>query len=161
MSAFIIVSTGKPKIACHCRRQRSRDKQGQSRDKAVTNSDKQGQTRKFPFCSCLSLSVPVCPCMYLIVLVCPCLSLYVSTFVIPSCLPMQMNITVFISINIVTLTFIAKATAPMHAKLVFNFLFTFHLASSTPLSFNQNSSILVINITKGFTWFLSSLVFSV
>ena len=139
----------------------SRDKAGTRQWQTVTNRDKHGQTRKFPFCSCLSLSVPVCPCMSLIVLVCPTLSLYVSTFVIPSCLPMQMNITVFISINIVTLTFIAKATAPMHAKLVFNFFFTFHLASSTPLSFNQNSSILVINITKGFTWFLSSLVFSV
>ena len=65
-----------------------------------------------------------------------------------------MNITVFIAMNIVTLTFLAKATVPMHANLVFNFFFTCHLTSSITLSFNPNSSILVINMTKGSTWFL-------
>ena len=146
----------------------SRDKQGQagkSRDKAGTNRDKQGKTRTFPFCPCLSLLVPVCPylsllvlvclCMSLSALVCPCLSLYVSTFAIPLSLPLQMNITVLISMNIVTLTFLAKGTVPMHENFIFNFFFTFHLASSITLSFNPNSSILVINITEGSTAFHS------
>ena len=65
----------------------------------------------------------------------------------------------FISMNIVTLTFLAKAIVPMHANHIFNFFLIFHLASSITLSFNPNSSILVINITKGSTWFLSSFVF--
>ena len=65
-----------------------------------------------------------------------------------------MNIAVFISINIVTLTFLAKGTVPMHENLVFNFFFTFHLASSITLSFNPNSSIIVIDIIEGYTWFL-------
>ena len=123
----------------------SRDKVGTSRDMAGTNRDKQGQTGTFPFCpclslsvpvgpclsllvlvcSCLSLSVPVCPCLALSVLVCPCLSLYVSTFALASCQPLQMNITVFISMNIVTLTFLANATLPMHAKLFFKHLLYF------------------------------------
>ena len=60
--------------------------------------------------------------------------------------------------NIVTPTFLAKATVPMVANLVFNFFFTFHLDSSITLSFNPNSSILGINITKGSTWFLSCFV---
>ena len=37
-----------------------------------------------------------------------------------------MNITVFIGINIVTLTFLARATVPMHANLVFNLFFFFY-----------------------------------
>ena len=140
--------------------------QGQPRDKQGQGRDKQGQAGTFPFCPCLSLLVPVCPCLSLLVLVCPCmslyvlicpcLSLYVSTFAIPSCLPLQMNITVFISMNIVTLTFLAKGTVPKYANLVFNFFFAFHLASSITLSFNTNISILVINITEGSTWFQSS-----
>ena len=51
--------------------------------------------------------------------------------------------------DLVTLTFLAKATVQMHANHVFNFFFTFHLACSITLSFNPNSSILVINIKKG------------
>ena len=125
-------------------------KQGNSRDKQLQDRDKQGQAGIFPFCPCLSLlvpvcpclslsvhacsslslSVPVCPCLSLSVLVCPCLSLYISIFAKPSCLPLQMNITVFISINIVTLTFLAKATVQLHANLVLNFFYTFPLASS-------------------------------
>ena len=154
----------------------SRDKQGQNRDKQGQSRDKQGQTgtnRDIPFlfllvttCPCLSLSVPVrlwlsllvlvCPCLSLsvfvgpclslCVLVCSCLFLYVSTFAISSCLPLQMNITVFIGMNIVKLTFLAKATIPMHANLVFTFFFIFHLASLINHSFNPNSSILLINI---------------
>ena len=152
----------------------SMDKQGQGRDKqgqGRANRDKQeqaGTNRDSPcpslsvlVCPGLSLSVPVCPCLSVCVLVCPCLSLYVSTFAIPSCLPLQMIITVFISMILVTLTLLAKDTVQMHANLVFNFFFTFHLASSINLSFNPNSSILVINITKGSTWFLSSFVSSV
>ena len=114
----------------------ARDSPGTSRDRQGQGSDKQGQTGTFPFCHCLSLLVPVCPClsplvfvcpcMSLSVPVCPCLSLYGSKFIIPSCLPLQMNIAVFISMNIVTLTFLAKRTVPMHANLVFNFFFTFH-----------------------------------
>ena len=103
-----------------------------------------------PVCPCLSLSVPVCPCLFLSALVCFCLFLYVSTFAIPSCQPLHMNIRVFISINIVTLTFLQKATVPMHAKHVFNFFFTFHRASSITSSFNPNSSILVINLKKDY-----------
>ena len=123
-------------------------------------------TGTFPFCPCLSLHVcpclsmlaPDCPCLSMSVPACPCLSLSVSTFAIPSCLHLQMNITVFISMNIVILTFLVKATVPMHVNLVFNF-FTFHLASSIPLSFSPKSSTIAINITKGSSWFLSSLLF--
>ena len=118
---------------------KSRDKQGKSRDNAGTSRDKQGHSPSVPaclylslavaVCSCLSLLVLVCPCLSLSVLVCPCLSLFVSLFAIPSCLPLQMNITVFISMNIITLTFLSKATVPIHANLVYNFFFTFHLSS--------------------------------
>ena len=94
----------------------SRDKAGTSRDRAGTNRDKRGQTWTFPFCPCLSLLVPVCPCRSLLVPAFPCLSLsvpvcpclYVSTFDILSCQPLHMNIRVFISRNIVTLTFLQK-----------------------------------------------------
>ena len=107
-------------------------------------------------CPCLSMLVPAYPCLSLYVLVCLCLSLYVHTFAIPSCLPLQMNISVFISMNIVILTFIAKGTVPMHSNLVLNFFFTSHLASSVTRSFNPSSSIPVLNITEGFTLFLLS-----
>ena len=109
-----------------------------------------------PACPCLSLYVHVRHCLSLSVPVCPCLSLYVSTFAIPSCLPLQMNITVFITMNINTLTILSKGTVPTPANFVFNFFCTFHLVSSITLSFNPNSYILVINITGGFIWFLSS-----
>ena len=66
-----------------------------------------------------------------------------------------MNITVFIRMNIVTLTFLAKATVPMHANLVLKFFFTFHLAFSITLSFNPNSSILVINLKNKKVGFFS------
>ena len=109
---------------------------GASRDKAGTNRGKQGQSLSVPACPYLSLSVPVCPCLSLLVLVCPCislsalvcpcLSLYISTFAIPACLPLQMNITVFINMNIGLLTFLARATVPMHANLVFNLFFFFY-----------------------------------
>ena len=125
---------------------------------------RQGQTGTFPLCPYLSLLFPVCPALYLLVLVCPylslsylvgpCLSMYVSTLAIPSCLPLELNITVFIGMNRVTLTFLAKATVPMHANLVCNFFFTFYFASSITHSFKPNSSILVINITNGSIWFL-------
>ena len=126
----------------------SRDKQEQGRDKR----DKQGQSGTFPFCPCLSLLVSVCPCLSLLVcpfmslsvLVCLCLSLYVSSFAIPSCLPLQMNKTVFISMTIVTLTFLTKGIVPIHANLVCNFFLTCHLPSSITLSFNSYSSILEI-----------------
>ena len=141
-----------------------RDKQAQAGTKqgqTGTSRDKQGHSLSVPACPCLSqsvhafpclsLCVSVCLCLSLSILVCPCLSLYVSTFAKPLCLPLQMNITVFISMNIVTLTFLAKATVLIHANLVFNFFFTFHLASSITLLFNPNSSIPVKNISKGST----------
>ena len=116
----------------------SKDKAGTGRNKAGTIRDKQGHYISVPAYPYMSLSVPVCPCLTLLflvrlclslsVLVCPCLSLYVSTFTVPSCLPLQMNISVFISIHIVTLNFLAKATVPMHANHIFNSYFTFHLA---------------------------------
>ena len=87
---------------------------------------------------------------------CHCLSLYVSTFGIPSCLPLKMYITVFISMIIAALTFLAKATVSMHGNLVLNIFFAFHLASSITLSFNPKGSIPVINITKGSIWFCKS-----
>ena len=97
----------------------SRDKQGQRRDNQGQDRDKQGQAGTFPLCPCLSLLVPLCPCLSMLVPACPCLSLsylvcpylslYVSTFALPSCLPLEMNITFFISMSIVTLTFLAKA----------------------------------------------------
>ena len=102
----------------------SSNKQGQSRDKQG-----QGQTGKFSFCLFLSLFVPACLCLSLLVPVCPCLSMLVHAspclslsvpvclYILYTCLPLQMNITVFISMNIVTLTFLAKATVPMHAQL--------------------------------------------
>ena len=137
---------------------------GTSKDKAGTNTDNQGHSLSVtacpylslivPTCPCLSMLVPACPCLSLDVPVGPCLSLYVSTFATPSCLPLQMNITVFIIMNIVTLTFLAKGTVTMHANHVFNFFFTFHLASSINLSFKPNSSILMINITESSTLLL-------
>ena len=149
----------------------SRDKAGIMQGQTGTSRDKKEQTGAFPFCPCLSLLfsvcpclsmlVPACPCLSLSVPVCTCLSLSVSTFAIPSCLPLQMNTTVFISMILVTLTFLPKATVQMHANIDFNLFFTFHLAGSIYLSFNPKSSILVINITKGSTWFLSSFVLSV
>ena len=152
---------------------------GTSRDKTGTNRDRQGQAETFSVCSCLSLLVPVCPCLSMLVPAypclspsvpvdpcpslsvpfCPCLSLYVSSFA--SCLPLQMNITIFISMNTVTLTFLAKATVLVNANLVFNFFFNIYFASSKTLLFNPNSSILVINITKGSTWFLLNFFSSV
>ena len=147
----------------------AKDSPGTSRDKRGQGRDKQGHSLSEPACPylslsvhafpCVSLSVHVCPYLSLSVLVCPCLSLYVSLFAICSCLPLQMIITVFISMTIVTLTFLTTGTVPMHANLVFNFFFTVHLASSITLSFNSNSSILVINITESSTWFLSSFYF--
>ena len=141
--------------ASQCQGQR-RDKKGQagtSRDKAGTNRDRQGQTRtslSVPACPYLFLSAHACPCLSLSVLVCPCLSLSVavcprlspSVPAILLCVPLQMNIIVFINMNIVTFTFLAKATVPMCANLLFTFLFTFHLASSIT-QFNLHSSILV------------------
>ena len=98
----------------------NKDKAGTNKDKAGTNRDKQGQSLSVRACPCLSLSVPdcpyrslsvlVCPCQSLSVLVSPCLSLYVYTFAIPAFLPLQMIFTDFISVNIGTVTWIAKAT---------------------------------------------------
>ena len=79
----------------------ARDMAGTSRDKQGQGRDKQGQTGTAP--------------------VCPCLSLHVSTFAIPAFFLLQMISTVFIGMNIVTLTLLAKATVSMHAKLMFNF----------------------------------------
>ena len=145
---------------------------GTAQGQAGTSKDKTGTNRNIPFMSllvptcpclsmivhnypCLSLYIPACPCPSLSVLVCPCLSMYFSKIAIPSCLPLQMTTTVFVSMYIVKLTFLAKGTVPMHANFNFNFFFTFHLASST-LSLNLSSSILVINTTEGSTWFFSS-----
>ena len=132
---------------------------GTAQGQTGTNRDKQGHSLSVPAwpylslsvngCPCLSLTVPVSPCMSLSLLVCPGLSLYVSIFAIPSCLPLHMNITAFISRNIATLTFLAKATVSMHTNLVFNFFLTFHLASSITLSFYPNSYILVIIYHRG------------
>ena len=102
----------------------SRDKQGQGRDKQGQGRYKQVQTGTTPFCLCLyglvpvclclSLSVPVCPCLSLSVIVSTCVSLYVYTFAIPAILPLQMIFTVFVSVNIVKVTLLAKATVQMH-----------------------------------------------
>ena len=118
--------------------------QGQVGTKQGQCRDRHGQTMTNKGISFLSVLILTCPCLSMIFPACPCLSLYVSTFAIPSCLPLQMNKTVFISMNIVTLTFLAKATVPMHENFVFNFFFTFHLDSS--FTFNPISSILVVNI---------------
>ena len=152
----------------------SRDKQGQGRDKQEEDRDKQGQAGTAPFCHCLSLSdpacpylslfVPACPCLSMLVPICPCLSLYVCTFVatfaLPKHFPLQMIITVFISMNKVTLTLLEKATVPMHVNLVFNFFSLFYFWScflDNPC-IHPNSSIVVIDFTKGSTWFLSNFV---
>ena len=146
-----------------------RDKQGLAgtrQGQTGTSRDKQGHSL---FCPCLSLLVHVCPCLSLLVLVCPCMSLsvlvclclylYVSTFAIPSCLPLQMNIPVFISMNRVTLTFLAKGTIPIMQTLFFNIFFASYLASSITRSFNPNSYILVINITERGLHFVSFMFF--
>ena len=114
----------------------SRDKQGQGRDKAGTSRNKLGHSLSVPACPHFSMSVHACPCLSLSVPVCPCLSLSV-----PVCLYVWYTFmstpadeyTVFISMNRVTLTFLAKGTVPMHANLIYNFFFTFHLASSITL----------------------------
>ena len=140
----------------------SRDKQGQWRDNQGQGRDKQRKAGAFtlcpclfllvPVCLCLSMPVPVCPCLFLSVPVWPCLPclyLYVSTFDIPPCLPLEMNITFFISMSTVSLTFFAKATVPMdEANLFLTSSLIFYVAFSITLSFNTNSSILVIKITK-------------
>ena len=137
----------------------SRDKQGQGRDRQGQGRDKQWQTGTFPFCPCLSLLVPVCPCLSVLVLVCPCLSLsvlvssclsvYISKFAIPSCLPLQMNIKFFISIDIVTLTFYTKVTVLIHAHLIFlNFFFTSLLKLFTKSFLNKIEGNLVKAMNK-------------
>ena len=99
-------------------------KQGQNRYKAGT---RQGQAMANRDISFLSLLVLACPCLSLSVHACPCISLSVPVY---SCLSLSVPV------------------CPMHANLVFNFFFTFHLAYSITLSFNPNSSILVIIIPK-------------
>ena len=104
-----------------------------------TSRDKQGQTGTFPLCPFMSLLVPVCPCLFMLVPACPCLSLSVPvcpflSLSVTACLYICytfMNITVFISMNIVTLTFLAKGTVQMYANLVFNFSPCFLKGSST------------------------------
>ena len=85
-----------------------------------------------PVCLCLSFSVPVCPCLSLSASVCPCMSLSVrlslSDPVYP-CMSLHWQylcfypcITVFISMNIVALTFLLK--------LLFQCMQTLFLTSS-------------------------------
>ena len=141
---------------------------GTAQGQAGTRQGQTGTNRDIPF---LSLLVPTCPCLSLLVPACPCLSLYVP---VCPCLSMVVPVCLYICYNFMPtpadeynslhqyehsyVDFPLKGTIPMQANLVFNF-FTFHLASSIPLSFNPNSSTLVINITKGSTWFLSIFFF--
>ena len=111
----------------------ARESTGTSRDKAGTSRDKQGHSLSVPTCPCLSLSAHACPCFTLSVPVCPCLSMLVpaspcmtlSVPVLPCpslSIPVylyicftfmstpEMNITVFITMSIVTLTGLAIAS---------------------------------------------------
>ena len=142
-----------------------RDKQGQAR----TMQGQTGTSRDIPYlsllvptcpflsmlvpaCPCLSLYVPVCPCLSLSVLVCPCMSLH---WLYHHVYPLHQYEHSYID-------FPCQSHCSNVCKpCFFNFFFiTFHQASSITLSFNPNSSILVINITKGSTWFLSSFWYS-
>ena len=109
----------------------ARDMAGTSKDKAGTNRDKAGTNRDlslffhacpfFPAYPCLFLIVLVRPCRSLSALVGPCLSINVSTFAIPAFLPLQTISTVFISMNMGTLTLLAKPIIPMREMFLINF----------------------------------------
>ena len=133
---------------------------GASRDRAVTNRDKQGQSLSAPACPylsllvrvrlCRSLYVPVisaCPCLSLSVLVSPCLFLSLP---VCSCLSLLVPVCLYICYTCIpppadeyhSLHQYEQATVPKHANLIFNslFFFTFDLAFSRTLSFNPKSS---------------------
>ena len=151
---------------------RPRDKEGQAgtrQGQAGTGRDKQGQAGTFHFYPCFSLLFPVCPWLCLLVIVCPCLSLYV-----PVCPCLSLSVPVCLYICYTFMSTPADEYNSLHQyehsyndfpckKTLFQCLQTlflpscllFYLASSITLSFNPNNSILVINITKGSTWFLS------
>ena len=135
-----------------------------ARDSAGTIRDKQGQTGTCMDKQGHSLSVAACPYP-----TCPCLSLSVHAFSylslsVPDCPSLTLSVPVCLYICYTFMStpgdaynslhqyehgyidFPCKGHCSMHANIVFNFFFTFHLASSITLSFNPNSSILVINI---------------
>ena len=127
---------------------------GTSRDKAGTVRDKQGHSFSVPACPCLSLSYHACPCLSLSVPVCLCLSLSV-----PICLYichtfMSTSEDEYNSLHQNEYSYIdfpCYSHCTMHANLVLNFFFPFHLASSITLSFHLRRSSLLIN-----TWSFSS-----
>ena len=145
----------------------ARDSAGTSRVKAGTRQgqteisrDKQGYSL---FCPCLSLSFPVCPCLSLLVLFCPCLSLSVPLCLYNCFTFMSSPTDEYNSLHQYEHSYIyfpCKCHCSNSCKLFFltSSLLAL-LASSIPLSFNPNSSFLVIDITKASTWFLSSFVF--
>ena len=139
----------------------SRDKAGTSRDKTGTNRDIPFPSLFVPACPYLSLSVRACPCLSLSVPVCPCLSLSVPVCLYIWYTLMSTPADEYNSLHqqyehsYIDFHWKIHCSNAMHANHVFNFILTFHLVSSITLSFNPNSYILVMNITKGSTWFLS------
>ena len=138
--------------------------QGQAGTKQGQVRDKQGHSLSVPSCPtcpCLSLSVQGFPCLS--VPVYPCLSLSV-----PVCLYMCSAFIYTAADEYKSLHWYKHTYIDFPCKshwvtinLVYNSLFTFHLVSSITLSFNTNSFILKINISKGFNWFLSRFDFPV
>ena len=80
-------------------------------------------------------------------------------FLISAFFALEVNLTVFVGMQVFTLTLLAKATVQMLAYIFFKtfFLFDFGLASSINISVTPNSSISVINLTTDSTLSLSVL----
>ena len=144
----------------------SRDKQGQGRDKQGQGRDKQGQTGPNRDSPLLSVLVGACPCLSLFVLVCPCLSLSVP---VSPCLSLSLPLCLYICYTCISCpaddfhshhqceysnsdfafkSHCSNASSFLSSSVFFNL----DLSSSVNLSFNPNSSILVIYFTKGSTF---------
>ena len=134
----------------------SRDKQGQT----GTSRDKQGQTGTNRDNLFLSLLVPACPCLSMSVHACPCLSLSVP---VRPCLSLSVPVCLFICY-----TFMSTPTDeynslyqyehsyidfPCKSQIYYAYKPCFNLLLYFSSWFLNNSSILVINITKGPTLF--------
>ena len=132
-----------------------RDEQGQTgtrQGQTGTSRDKQGQPIAIPACPYLSLVVLVCPCLSPSVLVCPCLSLSfpVCLTISYTCIsPPADNYHSLHQYENSNIDFACKSNCSNACKP--SVFFTFNIDSSITLSFNLNSSILVIYFSKGYT----------
>ena len=117
-------------------------------------------------CPCLSLSVPACPYLSLSVPFCPYLSLSVPFC---RCLSLSVTLCLYICYNCIfhpaddfhclhqckySNSYFARKSHCLNGSscLTSSVFFNFDISSSITLSFNPNSSILVIYFTKGSTF---------